>query len=327
MTQNELWGGPYPLTVGPIPPTQRKVWFNTIVNELMIWNWKGMAWQPVSPTVSAITQPTAIGSLYIDPSNKLWVVVDDLCELTFPIAGSPSPNNGAVFVASFDPPLNPTLNALWFEPRSQKLFLWNGFTFTQIGRRVHRNVRTGNYAGTWNAGGNRSQATASGGPTLYLSGIRGIDPTTQQQLPGPGPGNTQGTNPPNTAPNANARIIQIYQNIKTIVEAEGISLFDCKGLVTSLTSAAYIGPTATLEALPQFWGLGPYPPRTHQVWLQMSGSDQEQEFSIPGNKWPPRGDIVEIQAEFSLAHVGRRKPTSLVSEIKEIQGADIWIND
>jgi enamine deaminase RidA (YjgF/YER057c/UK114 family) len=202
---------------------------------------------------------------------------------------------------------------LWFKPESQNLFLWNSFIWVQIGRRVHRTVRTGNYSGTWNAGGNRSQATAAGG-ILYLSGIRGINPLTQQQLPGPGPGNTPGTTPPNNAPNANARIIQIYQNIKTIAEAEGLTLFDCKCLVTSLTSAAYIGPTATLEALPQFWGNGPYPPRTHQVWLQMSGSDTEAEFPIKG--WPPRGDIVEIQAEFWMGGAGKKRPTDESEALK-----------
>lgn len=327
----ELWGGPYPLSVGNVPPKQVKVWFAPVDGTLRVWNWHApAAWQPVSATVVVgPTPPTAIGALYIDANNKLWVMVDDLCELTDPFCDffdAPSPVNGAAFVAAIDPPLNPANGTLWFEPRKQDLSIWNGFVWVKIGHRVRRNVRTGNYAGSWNAGGNRSQATSAGG-ILYLSGIRGIDPTTQQQLPGPGPGNTPGTNPPNTAPNANGRIIQIYQNIKTIVEAEGLSLFDCTGLVTSLTSAAYIGPTATLTALPQFWGLGPYPPRTHQVWLQMSGSDTEQEFAIPnanpGNKWPARGDIVEVQATFWTGGAGRRKPSGLASEIRSIPGVSV----
>lgn len=294
MTDNRLlWGGPYPLAIGVAPPEQVKVWFDTFGQLLMVWNWHTMAWQPVSSTVTVGSTPlTTIGDMYVDPSNKLWVFVDDLCELTTPIIG-PSAVDGAPFVASRVPPLNPLSNTLWFDPDSQDLSIWNGFVWVMIGSRVRRAVRTGNYAGTWNAGGNRSQATVAGN-ILYLSGIRGIDPLTQQQVPGPGPGNTPGKKAPNTAPNADGRIVQIYQNIKTIVEAEGLSLFDCTGLVTSVTSAAYLGPTAQLQALPQFWGNGPYPPRTHQVWLQMSGSDTESEF--PG--FPPRGDIVEVQATF-----------------------------
>jgi enamine deaminase RidA (YjgF/YER057c/UK114 family) len=315
----ELWGGPYPLSVGNVPPTQVKVWFNTVANQLMVWNWHTLAWQPVSSTVNVgPTPPTAIGQLYIDPNQKLWVFVDDLCELTEPIPGGPAAADGAKFTASPDPPLNPAKGDLWFVPQSQNLSIWNGFVWVRIGRRVRRTVRTGNYAGTWNAGGNRSQATAAGG-ILYLSGMRGIDPLTQRQLPGPGPGNTPGKKPPNTAPNADARIIQIYQNIKTIVEAEGLSLFDCTGLVTSLTSAAYIGPTATLTALPQFWGNGPYPPRTHQVWLQMSGSDTESEF--PG--FPPRGDIVEVQATFWMGGAERRNPTALSEAAIAIPGVSV----
>lgn len=297
----ELWGGPYPLAVGNVPPTQIKIWFNTVADNLMVWNYKALAWQPVSKTVIVgATPPTTLGQLYIDTNNKLWVFVDDLCELTAPVFGAVAAVNGAQFTGSSDPPLNPPENALWFEPRSQELSLWNDFIWVRIGHSVHRTVRTGNYAGTWNAGGNRSQATIAG-DILYLSGIRGIDPLTQQQLPGPGPGNTQGTKAPNNAPNGNARIIQIYQNIKTIVEAEGLTLFDCTSLVTSVTSAAYISPTASLEALPQFWGNGPYPPRTHQVWLQMSGSDTEVEWPGTG---APRGDIVEVQATFWMG--GRR---------------------
>jgi enamine deaminase RidA (YjgF/YER057c/UK114 family) len=269
----ELWGGPYPLSVGNVPPTQVKIWFNTVANELMVWNWHALAWQPVSSTVVVdATPPTTISQIYLDPSQKLWVQVDDLCELTEPIPGGPRAVDGAVFVASADPPLNPAMGALWFVPQSQNLNIWNGFVWVGIGRRVRRNVRTGNYAGTWNAGGNRSQATAAGG-ILYLSGIRGIDPLTQQQLPGPGPGNTQGVLPPNTAPNADARIIQIYQNIKTIVEAEGLSLFDCTGLVTSITndglSFADSTPSSVAAVLGQ-WSVSSAhaPSMAANVWLR-----------------------------------------------------------
>jgi hypothetical protein len=207
----------------------------------------------------------------------------------------------------------------------QHLSIWDGTVWIRIGRRVIRSVRYGNYANTWNAGGNRNQANAAGN-ILYVAGIRGIDPLTQQQLPGPGVGNAPGSTPPNTAQNGNARIDQIYANMKVIVEAEGITLFDCFGIVTGLTSAAYIGPTAAEQALPQFWGAGPYPPRTHEGWPFMSGSDQEIEMI---GSQVHRGDIVETTSMFWLGgpQRGRTQITNEMLEaaaaVKEIPGVSV----
>jgi enamine deaminase RidA (YjgF/YER057c/UK114 family) len=143
-----------------------------------------------------------------------------------------------------------------------------------------------------NAGGNRSQVVIAG-DTMYVSGVRG------EPAPGPGPGNT-----PGDSPDATARIMQIYNTLKSIAEAQGLTLNDCVKLETAMTNAAYIGPTADLQTLPEFWGTGPYPVRTHEVWLQMSGSDTISEFpDIPN--WPARGDIVEVTATFSTE--GKRK--------------------
>lgn len=142
-----------------------------------------------------------------------------------------------------------------------------------------------------NAGGNRSQVAIANG-FLYVSGVRGTNLATGVQVPGPGPGNT-----PGASPNANARIIQIYENLQAIVAPYGLTLRDCLDLTTYLTNAAYIGPTATIEGLPQFWGAnGPFPTRTHVGCLFLSGSDTETEF--PGG--PPRGDIVEVTAIFKF---------------------------
>lgn len=317
-SNNILWGGPYPLSVDNTPPTVAKVWFDGTT--LQVYDTMSAAWHPVSATVSlASTPPTTLGQLWLDARQKLWVRVDDLKELTEPIPGN-AVVDGAALQTSFDPPHNPSYSQLWFEPWHQNLNMWIGH-WTHIGVGVQRNVRIGSYAvPTWNAGGNRSQGAVAGN-ILYLSGIRGVDPSTQKQVPGPGPGNTHGIVPPNTAPNGDGRIIQIYDNIKTIVEAEGISLFDCFGLVTSLAGPAYISSTAKLEALPQFWGNGPYPPRTHQVWPCMSGSDTEVEFNIPN--FPARGDIVEVQAMFWTGGAGRRKPSVLASEVLDIPGVEL----
>jgi enamine deaminase RidA (YjgF/YER057c/UK114 family) len=323
-----LWQGPYPLEVGQDAPTNIKVWFDTRSDVLLVWDYVGGgSWVPAATSVvvgPTPPSPATLGQLYLDPQPKLWVHIDDWRELTAPISGGPMPPNGSPFIASLTRPTRPATNTLWFEPRTQDLSVWSGVRWIRIGERVDRNVRIPNPIHTWNAGGNRSQA-ARAGELLYVAGMRGIDPVTQQQVPGPGPENTPGTVPPNTAPNAQGRIVQIYQNIKTIVESEGLSLFDCLGIVTGITGSAYIGASATYQALPQFWGLGPYPPRTHEGWLFMSGSDQEREYAVPG--WPARGDIVEVTGIFYTGHVGRRRPTGLASEIKSIPGVRVTTVD
>lgn len=322
-----LWGGPYPLHVGNTPPTQTKVWFDTGANQLKVWNWQTIAWEQVLPTVYVNPIPPTgaqapIGQLYIDGANKLWVKVDDWKELTFPVLNSPVPETSAPFVASLGPPQTPLVGSLWYQPSNQDLFMWSGLTWVRIGTRVVRNVRVGSYANSWNAGGNRAQAESAGN-FLYIAGIRGIDPVTQLQQPGPGPLNAQGTTPPNTQPNGNLRINQIYTNIKTICQAEGISLFECMGLDTYIASNAYINPTASLQAQGEFWGNGPYPNRTHITMLQMSGSDTEAEYgaTVPG--WPARGDIVEVTSVFWLGGPGpgiKRVPNSLASEVLAMPG-------
>lgn len=314
---DELWGGPYPLAVGASPPTQLKVWFNTFTNQLVVWNFATQAWQPVLPTVIVGVAPSssALGQIWLDTNQKMWVHIDDWRELTTPVTSTSTAANGSKLTASFSPPHNPANKDLWFEPGRSHLFIFIGSVWSLIGTRAIQDIRYGNYANTWNAGGNRSQATAAGG-ILFLSGMRGIDPLTQQQLPGPGPQNT-----PGASPNGNARIDQIYQNIKVIAEAEGLTLYDCFGLDTYMTSAAYIGPTAARQAQPQFWGNGPYPCRTHIVMLQMSGGDIIPEFSIPD--WPPRGDIVEVTALFSMAKVGRRNPTAESEATRAIPGVSV----
>jgi enamine deaminase RidA (YjgF/YER057c/UK114 family) len=347
-----LWGGPYPLYVGSMPPTQVKVWFNTITNALLTWNYLTLSWIAVAPTVIVAAAPPSggVGTLWMDSQQKLWVKVDDFRELTMPLpinlispnSAPPVALNGAKLTTSLasitesgvgGAPANPVNGDVWFEPLLQNLYIWSGFQWFQIGMAVQRNVRNGNYAGCWNAGGNRGQASAAGG-LLYVAGIRGINPLTQAQLPGPGPQNQLGLVAPNTAANGNARIDQIYQNIKTIVEAEGLTLFDCLGIDTYLASNAYIGATAAEQALPQFWGAGPYPNRTHITMIQMSGSDQEQEFGpgtsppLPAGQgnvagWPARGDIVEVTSLFSLAKVGRRSPNALSDAVMAIPGVSM----
>src|SRR5882672_1607545 len=311
----ELWGGPYPLALGNKPPTQTKAWFNTVANQLQVWKWQTQTWEPVSPTVTVGNtppSPAVLGQLYVDAQPKLWVMVDVWMELTAPVIGiAMLPANNAKLTASFHPPQHPSNGDLWFEPTRQDLSIWTGTGWKLIGTHVERNVRIAYPINTWNAGGNRTQA-ARAGDLLWIAGMRGIDPLTQKQVPGPGVGGS--------GDGGKGRIVQTYQNIKTIVESEGLTMFDCLNLFTFLTSAAYIGPTAQFQALPQFWGLGPYPLRTHCVLLQMSGSDTEVEFLGTG---APRGDIVEVTSVFFAGHAGRKHHSEESEALRSIPGVSI----
>jgi hypothetical protein len=54
----------------------------------------------------------------------------------------------------------------------------------------------------------------------------------------------------------------------------------------------------------------------------MSGSDTEAEFpAVP--HWPPRGDIVEVQATFWMGGEGRRNPTALSEDVMAIPGVSV----
>jgi hypothetical protein len=260
--------------------------------------------------------------LWIDSTGKLWVHIDDWRELTMPVIGGPTPLNGSLLTSSIQPPVNPVSGNLWFEPVHQDLRLFNGFAWLRLGVRVERNVRNANWINTWNAGGNRGQGVRAG-ELLYVAGMRGISPTTQQQVIGPGAGGVVGPPPYNDTTGGLTRNIQIWDNIKVIVEAEGLSLFDCYGITTAVTNLAYLGVTIQAEAQPQFYGAGPYPPRTHEVWLQMSGSDNIEEFPITG--WPVRGDITEITSMFFTGRPGRRRPSGLANELPEITGAHVGV--
>lgn len=313
---NDLHGGPYPLAVGNVAPTQTKVWFNTFVNDLMVWNYATLSWQPVLPAVIVGASPSssALGQLWLDENQKLWVHADDWVELTFPIPGNssivPAAVNGSLLIASYHSPQKPSVGTLWFEPSGQDLFIWNGF-WVAIGHRVERYVRIAHPAvPTWNAGGLRTQCAATE-DFLFLGGMRGINPLTQQQVPGPGPGGIGGS-----GDGGLARFKQVYANIQAICQSEGVSLFDCVHLFSTTTNAVYIGPLQNAQGLPQFWGSGPYPPRTVSVVLQMSGSDTEVEF--PGTN-APRGDILEVQAIFRRRGVGvKARHTELSDALRKL---------
>ena len=85
--------------------------------------------------------------------------VDEWWELTFAV---PSPGvtaaNNAPLTASLTTPTGMVSGALWYEPKSNNLSLWNGSTWVRIGQQVVRSVRFVDGIGSWSSGGLRQQA-------------------------------------------------------------------------------------------------------------------------------------------------------------------------
>jgi enamine deaminase RidA (YjgF/YER057c/UK114 family) len=80
--------------------------------------------------------------------------------------------------------------------------------------------------------------------TLYIAGMRGIDPATNRLVDG-----------------EEARIRQAFANMRHIAESQGASLKDCLRLVVYVTDMAHHRPIAnTIQE--ELWEGGPYPPRT-----------------------------------------------------------------
>ncbi|WP_216667597.1 RidA family protein [Saccharibacillus deserti] len=91
--------------------------------------------------------------------------------------------------------------------------------------------------GTWNL------ATRAG-DSIYIAGMRGIDPKTDQLVGG-----------------EEARIRQAFLNMKTIAESEGASLRDATRLIVYTTDMYRYRPIVN-KVQEELWGAGPYPPRT-----------------------------------------------------------------
>ncbi len=80
--------------------------------------------------------------------------------------------------------------------------------------------------------------------TLYIAGMRGIDPATNRLVDG-----------------AEARIRQAFLNMRHIAESQGAGLHDCLRIVVYTTDMVRYRPVAN-QVQQELWGTGPYPPRT-----------------------------------------------------------------
>ena len=102
--------------------------------------------------------------------------------------------------------------------------------------------------GTWSLG-------TRAGDFVFIAGMRGIDPKTNLQVEGDEP-----------------RIRQAFANMKLIAESEGASLRDATRLVVYVTDMYRFRPIVN-KIQEEFWGKGPYPPRTIIEIHRLNGDD------------------------------------------------------
>jgi 2-iminobutanoate/2-iminopropanoate deaminase len=102
--------------------------------------------------------------------------------------------------------------------------------------------------------------------TLYIAGMRGIDPATDRLVDGD-----------------EARIRQAFLNMRHIAESQGARLCDCLRLVVYVTDMARHRPIAN-RVQQELWGDGPYPPRTIVEVRRLNDDDifeVEGTFRVP----------------------------------------------
>ena len=114
--------------------------------------------------------------------------------------------------------------------------------------------------GTWSLG-------ARAGDFIFVAGMRGIEPSSNALLEG-----------------EESRIRQAFTNMKTIAASEGASLADCVRLTVFVTDMAALRPLVN-KIQQEFWGLGPYPPRTI---VEVAKLNQDDIFEVEGTFYAPK---------------------------------------
>jgi 2-iminobutanoate/2-iminopropanoate deaminase len=113
--------------------------------------------------------------------------------------------------------------------------------------------------GTWNVG-------TRAGDFVFVAGMRGIDPATNQLVQGD-----------------EARIRQGFLNMKLIAESEGATLRDATRLVVYVTDMFRFRPLVN-KVQEELWGQGPYPPRTI---VEVHRLNQDDIFEVEGTFYAP----------------------------------------
>ena len=113
--------------------------------------------------------------------------------------------------------------------------------------------------GTWHL------ATRAG-DFVYIAGMRGIDPATNNLVQGD-----------------EARIKQAFLNMKLIAESEGASLRDAVRIVVYVTDMFRFRPLVN-KVQEELWAGGPYPPRTI---VEVHRLNQDDIFEVEGTFYAP----------------------------------------
>jgi len=113
--------------------------------------------------------------------------------------------------------------------------------------------------GTWSLG-------TRAGDFIFVAGMRGIDPVTNQLVQGD-----------------EARIRQGFLNMKLIAESEGATLRDATRLVVYVTDMFRFRPLVN-KVQEELWGQGPYPPRTI---IEVHRLNQDDIFEVEGTFYAP----------------------------------------
>jgi enamine deaminase RidA (YjgF/YER057c/UK114 family) len=135
-----------------------------------------------------------------------------------------------------------------------------------MGRNMSPNdVKTLSPAGAIKPTGSWSLA-ARAGDFIFIAGMRGIDPTTNQLVDGD-----------------EARIRQAFRNMMLIAQSEGASLSDAVRLVVYVTDMNRLRPLVN-KVQQDLWGGEPYPPRSI---VEVSALNQDDIFEVEGTFYAP----------------------------------------
>lgn len=114
-------------------------------------------------------------------------------------------------------------------------------------------------SGSWSVG-------ARAGDFVFVGGMRGVDPATGQLVEGDA-----------------ERIRQMFRNMLAVAESAGAKPTDAVRLTIFVTDVARLRPIVN-EVQKEFWGDGPYPPRTV---LGASSLDQNDIAEVDGTFYAP----------------------------------------
>src|SRR5580693_4746387 len=117
------------------------------------------------------------------------------------------------------------------------------------------------------------------GDFVFVAGMRGIDPATNNLVEGDA-----------------ARIRQAFLNMNTIVAAAGGSLRDAVRLVVYVTDMDRYRPLVN-KIQEEFWGGPPYPPRTI---VEVSRLNQDDIVEVEGTFFRPTPGAVQPIGHFKI---------------------------